>query len=260
MTTATLSPAADPALSLENAIGIMKARLGLIIPSGNRMTEAHFRHFAPKGFGFHVARMQMTGDYWKPLPELLTAIAQVSRTLADGKVDLIGFHCTATSMEHGTEGDARMLATIAETTGIPALSVAQAAIGALRAVGIRRMVLVTPYDQATNDHEKDYLRAQGFEVVHDVALGKAAAGHHIHSPATWLEVSLAADRKNADGYFLSCTNTTQIDIIERLERETGKPVVNSNQAMIWAALSRLAPKLGPVKPIPGLGRLMTVGA
>jgi maleate cis-trans isomerase len=63
-------------------------------------------------------------------------------------------------------------------------------------------------------------------------------------------------RDDADGVFLSCTNTTQIEAIEDIELALGKPVVNSNQAVLWGCMKRLASKLGPVPPLPRLGRLM----
>ena len=58
----------------------------------------------------------------------------------------------------------------------------------------------------------------------------------------------------ADGFFLSCTNTTQIEAIETIERETGKPAVNSNQAVLWACLKRIGGADGVLR-IPGVGRL-----
>ncbi len=36
----------------------------------------------------------------------------------------------------------------------------------------------------------------------------------------------------------------------------GKPVVNSNQAVLWGAVKRLKGKIGAIKPMPELGRLM----
>ena len=36
----------------------------------------------------------------------------------------------------------------------------------------------------------------------------------------------------------------------------GKPVVNSNQAVLWGCVRRLRPALSPLKPMPQLGRLM----
>jgi maleate cis-trans isomerase len=36
----------------------------------------------------------------------------------------------------------------------------------------------------------------------------------------------------------------------------GKPVVNSNQAVLWGAVKRLRSRLAPLPPMPQLGRLM----
>ncbi|MEX2036955.1 MAG: ectoine utilization protein EutA, partial [Xanthobacteraceae bacterium] len=63
-------------------------------------------------------------------------------------------------------------------------------------------------------------------------------------------------RPEADGIFLSCTNTRQIEAIADIERALGKPVVNSNQAVLWGCVKRLSASLSPLKPMPRLGRLM----
>ena len=65
-------------------------------------------------------------------------------------------------------------------------------------------------------------------------------------------------REEADGYFLSCTNTTQIEAIEELEAALGKPVVSSNQAVLWGAVKRLRSRLGGEVAMPRLGRLMAM--
>ena len=57
----------------------------------------------------------------------------------------------------------------------------------------------------------------------------------------------------ADAYFLSCTTIRSTPIIAALERDLGKPVVTSNQAMAWHAL-----RTGGVKDrIPGFGTLFS---
>ena len=255
-----LSPASVPSeesadVSLISSTGFARARLGLIIPSSNRLTEPQFRRFTPPDLGLHVTRLQMTGKYHKPLAQLLADIARAATALADADVDLIVFHCTATAMEEGPEGDARILETITQATGRPALSTAQAVSSALSAVGVKRLVMVSPYPQSNNDHERAYLAARGFEVLHDVALGLSSNGYIRVSPARWIEIVRANAHDAADGYFLSCTNTTQIDAIAPLEAEFAKPFINSNQATIWAALARVRAKLAPFDPAPELGRL-----
>jgi maleate isomerase len=55
----------------------------------------------------------------------------------------------------------------------------------------------------------------------------------------------------AEALFLSCTNIHSLPVLELLEARLGKPVVSSNQAVLWYAL-QLA---GESSTIEGLGRL-----
>ncbi len=246
----------QPELSLEASTGFARARLGIIIPSSNRLSEPHFRRFMPPDVGVHTTRLRMTGVHNKPLEQLLEDVSRAAATLGDARCDVIVFHCTANSMEHGLEGEQKILDAVRAASGAQALSTAQGVVEALRASAMKKMVLISPYPQSHNDHEKEYLEALGFEVLHDVALGVPSGDYPHVPPSKWLEVTRANWRDDADGIFLSCTNTTQIDVIALLEAELGKSVVNSNQATIWASLKRLAPKLGPTTPPAALGSLM----
>lgn len=245
--------------AMRRATILPKARIGLMIPSSNRMSEPQFQHLGPEGLGVHVTRLQMTGPWKKPVPELMGDIARAASALADSKVDLIVFHCTGTSMEDGPEGDHKITEMITRETGTPAISTGQAVVEALRALALKRLVIISPYRQEVNDHERDYLTALGFEVLHDFALGLSGGNEYIQVPSErWIEIVQANTRPEADGYFLSCTNTTQIGAVATLEAALGKPMVNSNQATIWACWKKLAGKLGPVQPSRTLGRLFSV--
>jgi maleate isomerase len=45
--------------------------------------------------------------------------------------------------------------------------------------------------------------------------------------------------------------------VAAIEQALGKPVINSNQAVLWGCLKRLKGRLGGVPEMPELGRLMT---
>ena len=238
-----------------------RARLGVIIPSSNRMIEPQFHRFVPETLGVHFARARITGKWARPaLADLIPEIARAAGALADARPDLLVFNCTATSMMGGPEGDAHVLDVIQKETGIAAISTAGAVIEALETLGLSRLTLITPYVQATNDHEKEYFRARKLEIVHDVALGLKGGDEYIQvSPERWTQIALANDHAEAQGFFMSCTNTTQIEAIESIEDASRKPAISANQAVLWACLQRLASALAPDKApavLPGrLGRL-----
>src|SRR5580693_706877 len=143
-----------------------RARVGLIIPSVNRMTEPQFNRFAPPGLGIHVARGRVAGGPPRTVAELTDEIAHAAGTLADAKPDLIVFHCTHTSMKEGADGEARIINLIRATTGIEALSTSRLVNDALHALGLKKVVVLSPY--MSNKDIIDYLAAAGISLVQDV--------------------------------------------------------------------------------------------
>ncbi|MBI2911630.1 MAG: maleate cis-trans isomerase [Chloroflexi bacterium] len=237
--------------------GLDPLRLGLIIPSSNRLAEPQFFRHAPPGVAVHFARLRMTGPHHQPLPQLLPHVAEAALTLADTRADLIVFHCTGTAMGEGPSGDQRILATISEATGCPAISTATGVVEALQAVGARRIALALPQGQKTLGEEAAYLEASGFEVVRRHGMGLTRSDEYLEvTPTQWVDYVVEMADPGVDTYFLSCANTHAIDAVEELERRLDRPVVTSNQATLWSALRRL----GRDDRTPGLGRLFQVAA
>jgi maleate cis-trans isomerase len=239
---------------VESPLPAPRARIGMIIPSVNSMTELQFNHFAPPGLGIHIARARVAGEWKRPLAVMADEIATSARLLSDVAPDLIVFHCTDTSMTQGPQGEGRILDIVRDATGIEAVATSRLVLEALQALGLRKLVLLSPYK--SNQAVIDYLQATGFTVVHDVGLALASLQFAAVTPREWAELARKHDRPEADGIFLSCTNTTQIEAIADIERALGKPVVNSNQAVLWGCLKRLKAALAPLPEMPALGRLM----
>jgi maleate isomerase len=214
-------------------------RIGLIIPSSNRLAEPQFHTYAPAGVGVHVARLRMTGKWRKPLAELQKSLVETAQALSDTKPDLIVFHCTANSMENGLAHEAAIVETIQSASGCRTITTAQAITDALHHLGIEKLVLISPYVNQTNQHEIQYLSECGFSVVHEHGLALDSDGYIAVTPQEWIKVVKENSRPDADGYLLSCTNTRTIEVIEELERALGKPVITSNQATLWACLKKL---------------------
>lgn len=228
-----------------------EGRIGLIIPSANSLTEPQFHRYLPAGVSAHVARLRMAGKFRKPLAELKPALIEAAQALSDVRPDLMVFHCTANSMENGLAHERAILDIVEQASGCPTISTAQAITRAFDRVGIRKLVLISPYVQATNEHEVKYLAEAGYTVLHELGLGLESQAYAKVTPEEWKKVVKENGRDDADGYFLSCTNTRMIEAIDDLERDLNKPVVNSNQATIWACLEKLGIKSSAQR----LGRL-----
>jgi maleate cis-trans isomerase len=154
-------------------------------------------------------------------------------------------------MESGLSHEKAIVDIIERASGCPTLTTAQAITQAFDHCGIKKLVLISPYVQATNQLEVNYLSETGYTVLHELGLALETHAYSSVTPEQWKKVVKENTRADADGYFLSCTNTRMIETIPDLERDLGKPVVNSNQATIWACLK----KLGIKHTDPRLGRL-----
>jgi maleate isomerase len=227
--------------------------IGLIIPSANRLTEPQFNRYLPAGVSAYVTRLRMAGKFRKPLAELKPQLIEAAQALSDVKPSVIVFHCTANSMESGLAHEKAIVEIIEQASGCPTITTAQALTQAFDCVGIKKLVLISPYVQATNQLEVNYLSESGYTVVHEKGLALDSHGYSTVTPEEWNKVVKENLRSDADGYFLSCTNTRMIETIADLERDLGKPVINSNQATIWACLQ----KLGIEHTDDRLGRLLS---
>jgi maleate isomerase len=236
------------------ASALPRCRIGLIIPSVNTFSEPQFNRLAPNGLGIHVARARVAGPWKRPLSEMAGEIATSAQLLADCAPDLIVFHCTDTSMSQGPQGEGKILDIVREAAGIDAVATSRLVLEALQVLGLKRVALLTPY--RSNQPIIDYLAASGIAVARDVALKLEPLDFGTVTPAQWTTLAIENDGPDVDGVFLSCTNTTQIDAIAEIERRLDKPVVNSNQAVLWGCLRRLRAELAPLPAMPELGRLM----
>ena len=227
----------------------IRARIGLIIPTSNRLTEPQFHRYAPAGVAPHVTRLRMTGDHEAPVDELLPRVVEAAGLLADAKCDIVVFHCTGSSMRSGIAAERRVIAAIEQATGRRATSTAAAVLAALEVVGARRLVHVSPQP---SPHEVAFLEQAGFEVLRSRSLGLADSDAFIAAPPSqWLQVVQEEADPRADAYFLACTNTHTPDVIEELENRLERAVVTSNQATLWYCLRAC----GITDVVPGFGQL-----
>lgn len=211
-------------------------RLGVILPSGNVIAEPQIRAMLPSGATAYITRLALRGTTETELLAMIECVEDAAGLLADTRPDAIVFHCTAVTTFSPTSG-AAIRARIEAATGIPGLVTSDALMAAFVELRLRRLTLLTPYTSATHQREIAFLQALGIDVVSDATLGLETNEEMARVPAADLFDWAVLQRNNqADGYFLSCTALRTAELIEPLERALGRPVITSNQAMVWHAI------------------------
>jgi len=217
--------------------------------------EQEFNVMRPREATVHIARMRLKEVTIPELMDMEREIETVALSLADAKVNVIGFGCTSGSLFRGLGHDQEIVTRIEEATDIPAVATAGAVVNALKALNLSKISVATPYTQKINSLEKKFFEQNGFVVQKIKGLGikdNLKIGEQV--PRTVYDLVKEVDTASNDGIFVSCTNLKTIEVIGRLEEEFKKPVVSSNTATLWAMLRRIK----YVEPVIGWGRLLTM--
>jgi maleate cis-trans isomerase len=236
----------------------LRKRIGVMIPSTNTTCEADFKMTAPQGVTIHGQRMWITNDdEGEASMERMNAdIESGARYLATARVDVIAYGCTTGSFYKGPGWDTEMLARIERAAGVPAVATSPSAVAALRFFGAKKLSVASPYPQWNNAKLRAYLEAMGFEVFNvdgePVAAKAGPQGINDQDPESVIAFASRVCRPEAQALFCSCTAWRALEAVEALEKRTGKPVVTSNQATIWAAFRTI----GMRQPIHGFGTLL----
>ncbi|CAH2894411.1 MAG: hypothetical protein PCALPYG88_0708 [uncultured Paraburkholderia sp.] len=213
-----------------------RARIGVLLPSGNIAAEAELRAILPCDVGMHVTRLPLKGSSSEELLGMTEGVEHAAALLADAQPALIVFHCTAVSTWNPAM-DGSLSQRIGASTGIRATTTAQGIVNALQVLRAKKVVLVTPYVEAINEREVRFLSHFGVEVLAVRALGLShPQDMYAVEPDRWLDLAVTAKHEDAHAYFISCTAIRTLPVIAQLETILARPVITSNQVMAWHAL------------------------
>ncbi|SCB61772.1 maleate isomerase [Rhizobium aethiopicum] len=234
----------------------LKKRVGLVILATDHTTEVDFqRMVASDDIGVYVSRIHYANpvtpeNLLKMQPSLTAGAALI---LPDEALDAVMYSCTSASV---VIGDRNIEAAIhAAKPGAPVVTPTAAAVKGLRALGAKRISVLTPYTIETSRPMADYFAGLDFAIDRFTCLGLSDDREMARiAPDEITALARQATAPQSDALFISCTAVRAAQVAARIEAEVGRPVVTSNLATAWACL-RLC---GEDRPRPELGRLMAI--
>ncbi len=236
-----------------------RARFGILVPFTNTNLEPDMALLRPDGASMHFARMggydqdeipdadQMHGLGAADLDEPLHLLQGV-------RPDVILYGCTSATLTHGPAFDRELAQRIKAESGAETVTAAGALVHALQTLGVIRIGFASPYVSAINDMAIGFLAETGIETVarSEVSGELDNYGQGNLDPQAVFDLGLAANQPEAEAIVLSCTDMRSVEIVARLEDAVRKPVISSNQAMVFQAM-QLA---GISETLPGYGQLL----
>lgn len=213
-----------------------RANFGLIVLRTDETIEQEARRVLQgEGVAHYISRIPCQTDITMEGLALMEAELPHAAGLlpATHPYDVIGYACTSGATRIGPDRVAEGV-----RAGIRAHAVTDpltATIAACRALGISRLGFVTPYLPEVSDAMRAALTRAGLTIAGFGSMEESSDERVARIEAHSLREAIlqVAALEPCDAVFLACTNLRALSIIAETEAELGKPVLTSNQALLW---------------------------
>src|SRR5258705_6970514 len=198
-----------------------------------------------------VGRLMSNGGSFSPSRD--EDVDYQSRLLGTARVEMVILAQTSASLV-AEDYDDVVTKRMSAGAGVVAITSAQAVGRAVRALGARRVAIVSPYSEAVNERAARYFKTkhglesialEGFGATDAYAIGKLG-------PQNAREAFARIDRPEIEVFGVPGGNFPTMPSVAAWEREFKKPVVTTNQASIWAMLRAF----NSADRLPAFGRLL----
>ena len=221
-------------------------RIGIFVPFTNTNLEADMAMMCPNGVSMHFMRLGGYDIDEVPDAGQMSQLARFDmddaiRLLAGVRPEVVLYGCTSATLALGADFDSDLASKIKEKSGAACITAASALVQALETLAVRNIAFASPYVASLNDDAIGFLESQEFNVVsrfdYPIELGNYGQGE-LH-PKEISKFALESDSTEAEAIVLSCTDMRAAETIKAIESQTNKPVVTSNQALLFCALKNL---------------------
>ena len=235
-----------------------RARLGVLVPSGNVAIEPEFGLMTPEGVACHYHRFAFVGgksneEIVKNLKKAEDHIADAAELISHINPAVVVMAGTGVSFIDGYGYDQMLINKMKERNGNrPTTTTSTSVIAAFRKLGVTKVSMGMAYVEQVSRTAMKFVEDNGVKVIKAKWLNKGGMDIAEVSKETIYHLAREVDDPESQAVFISCVNLHTVEIIDQLESDLKKPVITSNQATLWNIL-RLADIQDKVE---GFGQLL----
>ena len=224
-----------------------RALIGVMTPAMNTVVQPELELLRPEGVTNQMQRFRLGGE------KVSDDLFDEAEKLMDCNPLALAIGLTTDAGPGGVDKLRGRCAELADRLGIPVCNASIATQQALHSLNASRIAVLTPFNAEIDQVVKANIEAGGFEVV-------AIRGSEAPSLPAICETPLQQIRElvreladsDCDAIAQIGTALPVVELIEELERETGKTIIACNAAVYWQTLRAAGIK----DAVPGYGHLL----
>ena len=221
-----------------------RLKIGVLIPSTNTIVEPEFFAMLPAGVTAHAGRMLVSQPntstdalYQHLSTQMFDALEPTVSNLVTCLPGHLALCMSAMAFGGGTEGDESLRNKLETMTGIPVSTGPSAMMAALRALNAVRVVVLSPFQQASHEEAVRYFEQAGLEVVGSYTfMAQSTIAIAKFGPDEIRAAIVDNDSDRADVVIQVGTNMRMARLAAATEWWLGKPVLHINTVMAWNAM------------------------
>lgn len=228
---------------MTDALG-WRQKFAVIVPSTNTSVQPEFDAMRPVGVTNHISRIRIPNiplnsdaDFQRLIELIAAAQDEAVDSVMSCEPDRLVLGISAETFWDGLAASRTLKAHLEERTGLPVSMGSEACAAAFSALNIRKIAVVTPYQEIGDRNVVRFFEEAGYEVRRIKGLRCESPVKIAHVQEAELRAALQElDGDDVDGIIQVGTNLAMARLAAQAEVWLGRPVLAINTAIYWHAL------------------------
>ena len=214
------------------------ARVGIATPQANPTVEPEWAALMPARISSYAVRLRSeAASAADRLVEYIESLAETLRRFDTLKLDAVAVACTGSQYMVGFERERSLVAAAETESGYKVITATNAVQMLMRAVDVRRLLVVAPYPDYLRDAAKTYWTDAGFDVVDVLGIDTGRRDTRgIYELSSDHALSALEQCRDVDADALLLSGTGMPTLAALVDHDHPVPVASSNTALAWATL------------------------